>query len=31
MPSWERFKELANQRFGLAIRSNRLSELAQLP
>jgi len=31
MPSWERFEELANQRFGLAIRSNRLSELARLP
>ncbi|XP_039827202.1 uncharacterized protein LOC120688919 [Panicum virgatum] len=31
MPSWERFKELANQRFGTAIRSNRLSELARLP
>jgi len=31
MPSWERFEELANQRFGPAIRSNRLSELARLP
>lgn len=31
MPSWERFKELANQRFGPTVRSNRLSELAQLP
>ena len=31
MPSWERFKELANQRLGSAIRSNRLSELARLP
>ena len=31
MPSWERFKELANQRFGPVVRSNRLSELARLP
>ncbi|XP_039793093.1 uncharacterized protein LOC120659101 [Panicum virgatum] len=31
MPSWECFKELANQRFGPAIRSNCLSELARLP
>ena len=31
MPSWERLKELVNQRFGPAIRSNRHSELARLP
>jgi len=31
IPSWERLKELVNQRFGPAIRSNRLSELARLP
>jgi len=31
MLSWERFKELANQCFGPAVRSNRLSELARLP
>jgi hypothetical protein len=31
MPSWERFKELVNLRFGPAIRYNRLSELVRLP
>ena len=31
MPSWERLKELVTQRFGPAIRANRLSELARLP
>jgi hypothetical protein len=31
MPSWERFKELTNQCFGPAVRSNYLSDLARLP
>jgi hypothetical protein len=31
MHSWERFKELYHLRFGLAVRNNRLAELAGLP
>jgi hypothetical protein len=31
MPSWERFKELCNLRFGPAVRNTRLSELARMP
>ena len=31
MPSWERFKELCNLRFGPAVRGTRLSKLARLP
>ena len=31
MPSCEHLKELVNQRFRPAVRSNRLSELARLP
>jgi len=30
MPTWDRFKELCNLRFGPAVRGTRLSELAQL-
>lgn len=31
MPAWDRFKDLCNLRFGPAIRTNRLAELARLP
>ena len=31
MPTWDRFKELCNLRFGSAVRGTRLSELARLP
>ena len=31
MPTWDRFKELCNFRFGPAVRGTRLSELARLP
>jgi hypothetical protein len=31
MPTWERFKELCNLCFGLAVRNTCLSELARLP
>jgi hypothetical protein len=31
MPTWDRFKELCNFRFGPAVCGTRLSELAWLP
>jgi len=31
VPSWERFKDLCHLRFGSAVRTNRLAEVAQLP
>jgi hypothetical protein len=31
VPTWERFADLCHQRFGPAVRTNRLSELARIP